>query len=84
MSKKDAPTTLGMDVRMRFRPESIYGAESQTLHNVTEIHYGYPSYVGEPVRVAFESDVHSCGFTYDAIDIAEFEAVPAQEVAETM
>jgi hypothetical protein len=71
----DEPEDLGVHVWMRFRNGSIYGYSEQELPNITEIHYGYRG-----TRVAFESNVHSTGFTYDICDIDEFETRPAYEV----
>ena len=35
---------------------------SEVLHNVTEVHWRYPSPIARP-QVAFESNVHSTGLT---------------------
>ena len=48
----------------------------QILHNVTEIHWNY-----REGRVAFESDIHGTGITYDTQDVIEFEAVLETDVA---
>lgn len=46
--------------------------ETFDLRNVTEIHYRYPTLVGESVRVAFESDIHKTGATYDLAGLAQW------------
>jgi hypothetical protein len=74
---------LGMDVRIRFALKGLYGQTETVLHNVTEIHYCYPSVLHE-FRIAFESDVHGTGYTYKLSDIAEFEAKVATERADAI
>lgn len=64
---------LGMSVQITFSTTGCFAGGTATLHNVTEIHYNYPS-ARKAVRIAFESDIHHTGFTYDLTDIAEFEA----------
>ncbi len=45
------------------------------LRNVTEIHYNYPSHVSAIIgkSIAFESNIHGTGVTYQLADIDEFE-----------
>jgi len=50
--------------------------ETTVLHNVTEIHMGY-----RPGRIAFESDIHGTGCTYDTSQIVEMEVRPATHKA---
>ena len=45
------------------------------LNNLTEIHNLYPTPVGK--RIAFESDIHGTGFTYDVEDIISVHIVHA-------
>ena len=52
------------------------------LHNVTEIHYCYPDILGKQ-RIAFESDIHTTGITYDVTDVLEFEAKSADKIHES-
>jgi hypothetical protein len=52
----------------------------ETLHNVTEVHYRYPSLLGD--KVAFESDIHGTGITYYIADVCEFEVRPETEIAD--
>lgn len=68
----------GNDVKIVFVPGSGY--ENTTLHNITEIHFGYYSSMPRK-QVAFESDIHRTGCTYYVDEIAEFEAVTADMVA---
>lgn len=42
-----------------------------SYHNVTEIHFNY-DYSG---RVAFESDIHGTGITWDIFRVKEFTTV---------
>lgn len=73
---------LGMCVRIKFSATSPFGsARPTTLHNITEIHYNYPD--GRlRRRVAFESDIHGTGVTYDIQEVAEFEAIIETALAE--
>ena len=70
---------FGFNVRIRF----VDGKE-ETLHNVTEIHYAFPSLVEHILgkEVAFESSIHSTGVTYPISKIAEFEAICAKKIEE--
>jgi len=52
------------------------------LRNVTEIHYCYPDILGKK-RIAFESDIHTTGITYDVTDVLEFEAKSADKIHES-
>ena len=70
----------GMYVTVRFTQMSIYPTKVVILRNVTEIHYNYKSRLHK--RIAFESDIHGTGATYDIDDIAEFETRPETEVAD--
>ena len=65
---------LGMRVTIRYSDSGNTG----TLNNVTEVHYGYESW--REGNIAFESDIHGTGITYNISDIAEFECVPATEI----
>lgn len=68
--------SLGMDVRIKFKKDSPLGEFEEMRHNVTEIHYNFPS-IGVKQSVAFESDVHGTGGTIPIEYIEEFEAVAA-------
>jgi len=59
----------GNKVTIIFTKDSNY-KENITLRNVTEIHYNYSSHEN---RVAFESDIHYAGATYNVKHIKEFE-----------
>jgi len=67
---------FGIKVRVVLKdpelPETI-------IRNVTEIHYGYDSPL--PNRIAFESDIHHTGCTYDFDEIKEFETSLEEEKA---
>lgn len=67
-----AQKPLGMDVRLLHRK-----AGWMDLHNITEVHFGY-----RPGHVAFESDVHGTGATYEVADTAEFKVALAQRLAD--
>jgi hypothetical protein len=56
--------------------------KERVLHNVTEIHYGFKEYhpVYENRGVAFESSIHSTGFTCDFSRITEMEVVEADSI----
>lgn len=65
---------LGCKIKIKFTKESPFfkaGCEIDTLRNVTEIHYKYPSIVKN--QIAFESDIHRTGMTYRTKWIKEFE-----------
>lgn len=64
----------GMKVVITFNENFHAGKVKETLNNVTEIHYAYPS-TASGIHVAFESDIHKTGCTRDMEDIAEFEAI---------
>lgn len=68
----------GMQVKLAFTPAS--GLSNMILHNVTEIHYCYPTTLGK--KVGFESDVHSTGSTLYVLDIKEMEITPEETKAE--
>ena len=75
---------FGIKVTVRFSATGTFMSLkdlTQVLRNVTEIHYGYPS-VQKRKRIAFESDIHGTGCTYEVNDINEFEATPETEKAE--
>lgn len=71
---------LGMRVRAVLVVQGV--EEEETLRNVTEIHYNYDGIFPKLFRkkqVAFESDIHHTGITYDLEEnptlwIKEFEA----------
>jgi hypothetical protein len=68
---------LGFDVNVRFK-----SGVSHVFHNVTEIHYNFPSDNPFPgAQLALESDVHAQGIVQDLDRIAEFEAKVATEKA---
>jgi len=72
---------LGMKVDLTLRKPYATGSNNvvfETLRNVGEIHYGY----GRTDRVAFESNIHGTGITYEMAHIVEFEAMPEIEQAD--
>lgn len=88
----------GVRVEMRFSKNSPFRQDgvppTQTLRNVTEIHYNYldgntgpngtnPSRheIGSESCVAFESAVHSTGVVYRLSYLAEFETFPETKKA---
>lgn len=81
---------FGLCVKVRFAPDTfglikpVYdGKWHMLLRNVTEIHLGYNAdRAGHVQRVAFESDLHGTGVTYEVSDIAEFVTVPETELQE--
>ena len=67
----------GMQVTITYNENSHIGNIIETLNNVTEIHYNYVSAITgtvNPIRVAFESDIHGTGGTKLTDYIKEFEA----------
>lgn len=55
---------FGFLVEIKFADNSIYKGREDTLHNVTEVHNLYrPSAIHK--SIAFESDIHGTGCTYD-------------------
>lgn len=54
------------------------------INNLTEVHSLYhPTHCGKaPCRIAFESDIHGTGFTYDMNDIKVVHIVHASFKAE--
>lgn len=74
---------VGMTVKMLMAFPG-YPLHDQVLNNVTEIHYNYERVPGSghyTNRIAFESDIHGTGVTYDREEIYEFEVTPAKEIA---
>ena len=70
---------LGMKVKVQFTVEMIARGvnPSATYRNVTEIHYQY-----REGMVAFESDIHVTGITWQLAAIREFEVTVEKEEAE--
>lgn len=67
---------LGLNVKIKFKKSSPFGEVEEIYHNVTEIHYLYPTLL-EDKKVAFESDIHGNGITHNVDYIKEFEAIVA-------
>lgn len=55
------------------------GDTPNEYHNVTLVHYKYPSALGQ--KVAFESDIHGTGATFPIDKIAEMEIMPEESIA---
>ncbi len=74
---------LGMRVQVIWSEKCPWHKEKpeRMFRNVTEIHWDYCSVRSHSRKVAFESDVHATGQTYDVDWIAEFEAVLETEEA---
>ena len=68
---------LGIAVKIRFSDGCPLQGLEDTLRNVSEIHYNY-----RPGRIAFESDLHGTGITYDVSWISEFETRPEESIAD--
>ena len=45
---------LGFDVTVKYNIDSPFGLVTDIKHNVTEIHYRYPSVTGRHNKIAFE------------------------------
>ncbi len=79
--------SLGMRVRVVWSEDCPWHKEKpeRAFRNVTEIHWNYnaesSSRGDRKARVAFESDIHGTGSTYDVDWIAEFEATVETEQA---
>ncbi len=72
---------FGINVRIKYAPTSNQykmDCREQWLHNVTEIHYKYPSALSNN-RIVFESDIHGTGLTIFLDEIEEFETILAKE-----
>lgn len=73
---------LGFNIKIKYTKQSVHyrsGYKSDILHNVTEIHYNFPSIsIGLP-SVAFESDIHGTGLNIFINEIKEFEATIASK-----
>ena len=74
--------TLGMKVTLQFSEIARrFKSEEQVYRNVTEVHWNYPRpFPGQ--SVAFESDIHCTGCTWDTAWVGEFKVVPETEIAE--
>ena len=64
---------FGMKINVKLNPLLKFKSKKIVYRNVTEIHYKYPSLTGERKSVAFESDIHGTGCTWQLADIDEFE-----------
>jgi hypothetical protein len=66
---------FGMRVQITFNKLCKFKNKTETLRNVTEIHYNYPSSLNKFIgkSIAFESNIHKTGITYQLADIDEFE-----------
>ena len=53
-------TEFGFDVTMKFKEGSRF--KDMTINNVTEVHHLYKDILSGD-RIAFESDIHSTGFS---------------------
>ena len=61
----------------------VFTFGEKIFRNVTEIHWHYNIHIpGGELRVAFESDIHSCGATYATKSIIEMETSLETEKAE--
>lgn len=63
-------TDFGFLIEVKFTPDILKG-QKEVFHNVTEVHSRYDG-VFHQERIAFESDIHGTGSTYD---ISNFESV---------
>jgi hypothetical protein len=76
---------LGCKVTIKYNPSGIFGGlnhDTAILRNITEIHYNYNSYFHiTDNRIAFESDLHHTGITYNLSDLLEFETELETELA---
>lgn len=83
-SEVDMPQ-FGVKVTMRFNGTGTFASlkdHTQVLRNITEIHYGYKSSLKRK-GIAFESNIHETGCTYDIVDIEEFETESETEISPT-
>ena len=79
---------LGCKIRVWWSPsiQEHFGI-STVFRNVTEIHYNYRRRYSHPLKgdrvmIAFESDIHETGCTYEIGWIDEFETQLETEIAE--
>jgi len=58
---------FGCKVKIIFNKLSKIKGKNETLRNVTEIHYDYPSDLKAVVgkQIAFESDIHQTGLSFN-------------------
>jgi hypothetical protein len=77
---------LGIKVVARLVVHGV--SKRQVFRNVTEVHYNYRREIGiDGLMVAFESDIHGTGATYDleansSLWLEEFHTEPETEKAE--
>ena len=69
----DENKNLGFDVEISFNEGNKF-----VLHNITEIHYNFRG----STYVAFESEIHETGYTFQIGKIKEFESKLSIEIAE--
>jgi uncharacterized protein Veg len=64
---------FGFAVLIKFKD-----GRKETLRNITEIHYNYPSALGK--KIAFESGIHCRGCSYSIEDVEEFETIMESKI----
>lgn len=68
-------------MNLGFKVRVVFNKWTETFRNITEIHYGYETHSSKK-RIAFESDIHSMGYTYYFDEVTEFEALLEVEKAD--
>lgn len=76
--KQESEIVISDSKGLTARVEFIDGA-IETFNNLTEIHWLYPSVINDK-RVAFESNIHGTGFTYDVHRIKAIDIDTADQV----
>ena len=54
---------FGFKVNIKYTKESWFKIKEDTIYNCTEVHHLYSSDYMRYASIAFESDIHSTGFT---------------------
>jgi predicted MPP superfamily phosphohydrolase len=56
---------FGFDVYIEYVDNNLNNYGNIDVKNITQVHFNYDKhiYVGDKRRIAFESDIHSTGFT---------------------
>lgn len=85
--EKKEPEEFGNTVEVIFSDDfykkfHIPSGETYVYNNITEVHYNYERYGNPFIGVAFESDIHGTGTTWDINNIKSFVVTPAKIKAE--
>jgi len=59
----NSKSEFGFKVDIKYTGDSWYSTKEDTIYNCTEVHHLWSRYYMGGASIAFESDIHSTGFT---------------------